>query len=77
MQYKFKCPACGAVLERTRKMGDTAPEPCICGGSAQKIIEMPAVIMGWRDSDSVHSSIRFRPSAANRTAQATTGGGVC
>jgi len=65
--YQYQCEDCTAIFEQRHPMGSTEPVTCaICGEPARKIISSPAIVMNWRDSDSVHESKRFRTAVSQQ-----------
>lgn len=67
--YEYRCKVCGHVFEQRHPMSFTGVVTCLCGEPARKIISSPAIVMDWRDSDSVHASKRFRTAVRNRAAR--------
>ena len=68
--YDYICDKCNSSFEQRHKMSFTGQVTCNgCGEPVRKIISAPAVVMDWRDSDSVHESKRFRSAVQNRTAR--------
>jgi putative FmdB family regulatory protein len=63
--YDYKCKACSHTFEERKPMfgdGKDSTKCPECEGEAERvIIGMPASVLDWRDSDSVHASKRFRP----------------
>ena len=67
---EYKCTACNAEFEQRHAMKFTGTVSCPkCSEPARKVISSPAIVMNWRDSDSVHESKRFRPAASTGAAQ--------
>ena len=68
--YQYKCQSCESVFDQRHAMVYTGTVTCpYCGEPARKIISSPAIVMNWRDSDSVHNSKRFRSAVSSGAAQ--------
>ncbi|MGL5281457.1 MAG: FmdB family zinc ribbon protein [Plesiomonas shigelloides] len=39
--YSYKCPDCGAVFDKNRKIAERETAPCNCGGTAVKSLSAP------------------------------------
>ncbi|AKY03986.1 hypothetical protein ADU18_0083 [Cronobacter phage PBES 02] len=42
--YSYKCPDCGAVFDKNRKIAERETAPCNCGGTAVKSVSAPRSI---------------------------------
>ena len=63
--YTYLCKECDVPFEEVRSMNDLdRPAPCpeCGGGDTHRIISAPAVVIDWRDSDSLARTKRFRTS---------------
>ena len=67
MKYDYICQDCDTIFEARHAMDHEGPVACpkCSANCTRKVISAPTVIMDWRDSDSVHSSTRFREPVPN------------
>ena len=61
--YDYHCLDCDSIFERQHSMDEQGSICCDeCGSkNTLKLISVPTTVLDWKDSDSVHQSIRFRP----------------
>lgn len=65
--YDYQCQQCRNVFEVRHGMTFSGKVLCpACAGTeADKLISAPASVLDWRQSESVHSSKRFRQGVRN------------
>lgn len=61
--YDYHCLDCDSTFEERRSMFEEGQIRCPeCNSeNTLKLISAPTSVLDWKDSDSVHQSIRFRP----------------
>jgi putative FmdB family regulatory protein len=75
--YDYTCKTCQSLFETRHPMSFPGPVSCpFCGShDTQKVISVPASVLDWRDSDSVHESTRFRGAVQNKLLSGGTSNG--
>lgn len=43
--YSYKCPECGAVFDKNRKIAERETSPCQCGKGAVKSLSAPRMLV--------------------------------
>lgn len=75
--YDYKCSQCRIVFEVKHPMtfSDAITCPECASEETQKLISVPASVLDWQQSDSVHNSTRYRPPVVNRLVAGRQSGG--
>jgi len=75
--YDYKCSQDGTVFEVKHSMTFSGKVACpVCASEeTQKLISVPASVLDWQSSDSVHNSTRYRPPVVNRLVAGRQSGG--